>query len=677
MENIFNKKKAYWFLLLLIIPVLISVFLIQKPISNINKSDIVLFDYDINFKPEIPQIDLNTYWASDLARVRDSPLNWYIHERDNDIILDDDIIYSYDLNFTSPNWLGQSEALIEIESDLYIPKSKMNSFGETQAMLLLHGLYSNKNTMKKIALNLAANGFIVLAPDLPGHQYSGGAKPTIENLFPCCNYSSLSHPFLSIMAAIQSIRVLQEIRQVNNSQIGIYGESYGGLIAMYLCGLYPEKLSLAIISLALGNFESFNSKSYFYSLLGTPKAELGENFWNSETAQIIDPIYYLRNPQCPPIAWMVSTNDEIFDINGLNNTYYSAIGPKWLQIHPNGHHTISQHESTISYLANHIFNAEPAPPNFELITKTIKTNDLGDKAFIKAQISSERSLSSVELCYKYRNILGQPWKKIPMEQLENGTWISSINHAIFESHLDIFIISNIVDGDNKTVWFTSNILDLGILRSKLNVPFWILVPSILITFLIIIVQNNYLKLISKANNNYLFVKREQIDESTFTDTSNKYDLKNFTRTKLFTYYKIRIVILLSILLVICVSIFIPWTTFYNASYNPIFLFNNFFTYTDFVPFGYHFTYVLLVITVLVGLLSLAKPKISGIINVTWGLSITLALIIYSILVIRSSFVAGISIGPILVTLCGTLQIIANKWFKKKEKLLLPNHIMNL
>ncbi|HUT79821.1 MAG TPA: hypothetical protein VMZ29_01355 [Candidatus Bathyarchaeia archaeon] len=80
---------------------------------------------------------------------------------------------------------------------------------------------------------------------------------------------------------------------------------------------------------------------------------------------------------------------------------------------------------------------------------------------------------------------------------------------------------------------------------------------------------------------------------------------------------------------------------------------------------------------LIGLLSLVKPKISGIINVTWGIIITVTLLIYSTLVIRSSFVAGISIGPILITLCGALQIIASRWFKKKEIQILPNYILNL
>ncbi|NHJ87687.1 MAG: alpha/beta fold hydrolase [Asgard group archaeon] len=667
----FKKKMALWFLIALVIPMTLSIYFIQKPISNTNKSNIILFEDNLVVEPELPQIDLKAFWANDLARVENTPLNWRIHEQDDDIEIENDIIGSYDLNFTSPNWLGESESLINIESDLFIPKSQMFSFGETPAMILLHGLYSNKDRMKDIALNLAANGYIVLAPDLPGHQWSGGAEPSIDNLFPCCNYSTLSHPFLSIMATIQSIRVLSEIQQVNISQIGIYGESYGGLIAMYLCGLYPEKLSMAIVSLALGSFESYNSQSYFFSLLGTPKAELGEEFWDTETIQIIDPIYYIRNPECPPITWMISTNDEIFDINGLNSTYYSVAGPKWLQIHPNGHHAMSDHEDTISYLANHIFKGKPAPPSFDLITKSIDTSNLGDRAFIKAQISSEQAIGTIELCYKYSEIVGQPWKRIPMVQLENGTWIASVNHAIFESELDIFIIISLSMENGANVWFSSNILEVGILRSKLAVPFWIMIPTIILTMMTLIIENNYLKFSSKVKSK-LLESEDKNETAELKILSNKTYIKSVNH-----YYILRTSMLLGIFSLTVATFFIPWTTFYNSSYNPIFLFDNFFTYTDFVPFGYYFTYVLMITTTIVGLLSFWKPKISGIINLTWGTFITIVLIIYSILVIRGSFVAGISIGPILIMLCGFLQIMISKWIKKKEVLLLPGFIMNL
>ncbi|NHJ40625.1 MAG: alpha/beta fold hydrolase, partial [Asgard group archaeon] len=506
----FRKKKALLFLSFLLIPLIVSIFLVTNKNSHFEKTEILIYDsqIDVISDPEPPIINLKEYWENDLSRLEKTALNWFIYERDDDIEIDDRIIYSFDIKYSSPNLLGQENDIISIDSDLYVPKSLYDSTEQYPAMLLLHGLYSHGSMQEELAIKLAAEGYIVLTPDLPGHRESEGLEPSIDNLFPNGNFSYKSHPFLSIMASVQGLKLLESLDRVDKSKIGIYGESYGGLIAMYMCGLFPEKISLAVTSLSLGDFNSFDSKSYFFSLMGVSKDDLGTEFWKSETAQIIDPIYYLNNPNTPPIARLIGTNDEIFDINGLDATYYSVQGPKWLQIHPNGHHAIMDHEDTVVYLANHALSNQTAPPNVEKIINEVNSIDFGNKFTIKADINTEISIESVELSFRYKNIVGQPWKINQMERLKNNTWIGTIKHSILTTELEFFIIINLDTKTDKSIWFTTNVFKAGILTSSFNEAFWLMISTILLILFVITLHAQYRKLesnIIETQSNTLYI----------------------------------------------------------------------------------------------------------------------------------------------------------------------------
>lgn len=110
--------------------------------------------------------------------------------------------------------------------------------GHGESILLLHGLFAQKEQWLDVGCALASQGFEVLAPDLPGYGASSGYPVTVYALD---SQVDTLHKF---------------ILRLGKDNIHIAGSSMGGTIAALYAQKYPGQIkSLAFIGAPLGIIE--------------------------------------------------------------------------------------------------------------------------------------------------------------------------------------------------------------------------------------------------------------------------------------------------------------------------------------------------------------------------------------------------------------------------------------
>ena len=107
--------------------------------------------------------------------------------------------------------------------------------GKGERILLLHGLFAQKEQWLEVGCALAISGFDVIAPDLPGY----GASST----FP-----------VSVYPLERQVKILHQlVASLGGGAIHIAGSSMGGAIASLYVDQYPKEIkSLAFIGAPLG-----------------------------------------------------------------------------------------------------------------------------------------------------------------------------------------------------------------------------------------------------------------------------------------------------------------------------------------------------------------------------------------------------------------------------------------
>ena len=107
--------------------------------------------------------------------------------------------------------------------------------GEGSPIVVLHGLFAQKEQWTDFACVLAKNGFAVFAPDLPGYGQSVG--------FPIESYQ-----------LIKEVEYLHRFTQkLNLHSFNIAGNSMGGAIAAMFAYQYPQEIrSIAFIGAPMG-----------------------------------------------------------------------------------------------------------------------------------------------------------------------------------------------------------------------------------------------------------------------------------------------------------------------------------------------------------------------------------------------------------------------------------------
>jgi pimeloyl-ACP methyl ester carboxylesterase len=110
-----------------------------------------------------------------------------------------------------------------------------NSVGSGPQVLLIHGLFANKEQWNELACRLAESGFTAIAVDLPGYGKSEG--------FALSDYALESQ-----VAKLRALTMRLDIRQIE-----LAGNSMGGTIMARYASRYPRQVrSIAFIGSPLG-----------------------------------------------------------------------------------------------------------------------------------------------------------------------------------------------------------------------------------------------------------------------------------------------------------------------------------------------------------------------------------------------------------------------------------------
>lgn len=130
------------------------------------------------------------------------------------------------VDVSSVNYIGQGG--LRYHARLYRP----HSAGETErvpAILATHG-YINSNEMQApFAIELSRRGFVVLAPDMPGHGYT--QPPAFAN--------ALGGP--------DSLAYLRQLSGVDPDRIGLLGHSMGGWSSLFATAAHPDGYQAIVI----------------------------------------------------------------------------------------------------------------------------------------------------------------------------------------------------------------------------------------------------------------------------------------------------------------------------------------------------------------------------------------------------------------------------------------------
>ena len=454
---------------------------------------------DINFDPL-------TYWPYELPRIESTPLNPSI---------DGMASYSYlgttfteeNISYDSPNWVNATPSVIRIVATLLLPPNANTSIGQIPGVLLMHGLYGKRQDMRDYGNEICNLNCIVLMPDHPGHGDSGGAVPTPENLYYQGAFNQTSHMYLTIVAAIQGVRLLQSLTAVNASDIAVSGASYGGLMSMFVGSIYSQYIKIVLPMIATGDIQDLSPESLFFQIMNISKSNIPQSYWNQQM-HLVDPLYYLQNPDYPLISWFIGTTDDFFSPTCVNPTYAAVNrdSGKWIQIAPNWHHIASGNDGMLLYMIKYALLGGPAPPEFTNVSTTKNTDWTGDQLHITASIANTTDLSGVQIYFRY-SLFTQAWQPLSMTlESSNSTgsvWDVVIPNAWLSLSVQYYLTIHVQGALDPQ--FSTPFSDIYIMVNYFTIPIIILALSGLGIILWAIVRWNYRSDIKK--------KQELIDET--------------------------------------------------------------------------------------------------------------------------------------------------------------------
>jgi len=649
LKSIFKKNKKNSIFLGFI--VVISILLIPLLLDNLtffDNKDSSLFSVSANGD----NFDILDFWENEIERVNSTALN--IVYGDNHTI-EHTISFSnknYELKareiyFNSPNWVGAQPQNLTLNGVLLYPEIIKSS---NPGALVMHGLTGEIKDAFDLAIPYLEKGFIVLCHSHPGHGKSEGAEPESGNLYYEGAYNESAHFYLALCGAIQGLRVLETLPRVNNSQIMVTGKSYGGLNAMWLAGISGERIAGVTAYIAIGDIvKNLNHPDrLIFWLLGKNTREIPGSYITNQLLRF-DPIHYLKSPKLPPIMWQIGTNDDFFHYSSIKGTYDAVQhAAKFLQIFPNDHHGFPGFEGSSKFFIDYILNNGSIPPQIN-ITSTSKTKDLlGDNLYIALRVNSTEEIDSIQVIYKYTDILGSTWESISLDRIDEMNWEGELSPTIFSSNLDYYIMVKLKN--MSSVWFSSNIFSAGMMLSNLTIPFIIIISIIIIIPLAVSIRRKYRK-IPEMNS----------------------EIRISIKHKLF----IEIVIIFIFDIIYYISILMPWIIYESGeiSLSHIYFFNNLYTWKlhfgEIAPF---LTSIFFIATIINSELNFISLRLSAIIKLFYP---TIILIFISI----TPFISGAldpsslvsnfgitfpGIGPFLMIISAISLFFVGRWERRNN-----------
>ncbi|MHA1241135.1 MAG: alpha/beta hydrolase family protein [Promethearchaeota archaeon] len=446
------------------------------------------------------------------------------------------------------------------------------------------------------------------------------------------------------------MRVLETLPFVNNSQIMVTGKSYGGLNAMWLAGVLGDRIAGITAYIAIGDIAKnliYPDKLIFW-ILGKNVREIPDSYVTNQLLRF-DPIYYLNSSKLPPILWQIGTNDDFFHFSSIKGTFDSVQhNNKFLQIFPNDHHGFPGFEGSSKFFIDYVLNNGSIPPQIN-ITSISKTQDLrGDNLHIALRVNSTEEIDSIQMVYKYADILGSTWEFIKFDNIGGTNWEGELNPTIFSSNLDYYFIVNLKNMTN--VWFSSNIYSAGEIRSNLSLPFIIIISVIIFIPLALSIRRKFQKI-------------------PITDLDEKSNMRR--------YFLNDIILILAIDTVYYISLILPWIIYESGDiiFNHIYIFNNLYTWKlYFGEFASSLTTIFFIATIVNSQLNFISLRVSAILKLLYP-TITLGFISVT------PFLSGVldpnsltsnfglifpGIGPILMIVCSIVLFLIGRRERKTK-----------
>jgi pimeloyl-ACP methyl ester carboxylesterase len=435
------------------------------------------------------------FWSQSIPALETLPQNLTLYNASTEV-LDGKLITIWNISFVSLNFYNQPGNLT-MWGYLVLPDNRSGSLGAVPGILLLHGMFADTNETLLAAEHYAANNFIALCYDQPGHGRSDGPKPNATNFFSpsfATNYNETSHLYLSNCAALRGLVVLNAQFGINQSQIVVGGASYGGINAMMaagVAGMLSIKVAAVIDGIAAGDFPTSAQspgKLTGYLVGGdTPQFE-------AVYAQIkgyYDPISYVSLPGYPPMLTICGTNDEFFDLTAFNETFAADLSPKSaIQVNPNGHHAVDLNSTTIDYWLNAVLFNESIVP--DIVYASTLNHGIGDFVTLECAVNNAAPVASVEVAYAYVDLLGYAWHT-EVTQTSNGfDYVAGVPAPYMSSNTEYFIIVTLTNGEV----FTTPVMSVY-LNGSLTVYCWICLV-LAVVFLVALVAWRQLRGVAKA-----------------------------------------------------------------------------------------------------------------------------------------------------------------------------------
>ena len=627
---------------ILLIPLMLDV---SAPFNNKDSSVFSLSANEDNF-------NILDFWENEIERVNNTPLNIvngdyrtieHVTSFSNKIYE----LKAQEIYFNSPNWVGAQPQNLTLYGVLLYPEIIKSS---NPGALCMHGLNGEIEEAFDLAIPYLEKGFVVLCHSHPGHGKSEGAEPEPGNLYYEGAYNESAHFYLTLCGAIQGLRVLETLPFVNNSQIMVTGKSYGGLNAMWLAGVLGERIAGVTAYIAVGDIAKnliYPDKLIFW-ILGKNVREIPDSYVTNQLLRF-DPIYYLNSSKLPPILWQIGTNDDFFHYSSIKGTFDSVQhNNKFLQIFPNDHHGFPGFEGSSKFFIDYVLNNGSIPPQIN-ITSVSKTQDLrGDNLHITLRVNSTEEIDSIQMVYKYTDILGSTWEHINLDSIDETNWEGELSPTIISSNLDYYIIVNLKNMTN--VWFSSNIYSAGEIRSNLTIPFIIIISVIILIPLALSIRRKFHRLPEM-------------------DLDEKSNMKH--------YFLKEIILILAIDTVYYLSLIMPWIVYESGGviFNHIYIFNNLYTWKIyFGEFASSLTTIFFIATIVNSQLNFISLRVSAILKLIYP---TIMLGFISV----TPFISGAldpnslisnfglifpGIGPIMMIVCSILLFLIGRRERKTK-----------
>lgn len=349
------------------------------------------------FSRMIPSQNPYDVWKEDIAKNM-GPINYVVlsntsEKYENIVIIREKIEFPMHIE----------DQTIKIVGELVYPADYYQYRNNLHGILLVHGIYSDREMMMPIAKKLVAEGFVVLAIDAAGHGESEFAfKPRDQFIPPVddknIKASLLYQVYLSGVTGISVLETLSKER-FNFKTIGVMGISMGGLTA-YMVAALDDRVAYTISMIAAGELSYAIYSGGVANALIPPDMDISRL---EELDVALDP-YYFADRINVPILITYSTHDEFFPLEGLVDTVKRLNTDRcYLKINPNLDHDVKEEDIDVA---------------IEFIKKTVRNTVFVSKVKVNTVYLGLISIHEVEhpsnydvALYWKAAIPGFPWIK--------------------------------------------------------------------------------------------------------------------------------------------------------------------------------------------------------------------------------------------------------------------------